>query len=267
MARLIALLVILCAGLIAPAHADFDPNNPPTFTTLPASCTPQVPSKCSIQFYGNDRPFVVAWGDSHLAQQIPAIEGHTANAQHNLVAYTMGLCPPYKPAASANDSCAQQARLALAYIHSKVDAGKRVTVILGGFWYYYWTTTTGTRAPRAEAFRAGELALFNELAAMDVRLVGIGQVPFIPENDQGCTLDSPSCLRTTMVPSEGVITDWLSARLALTRRHYLSGILQYLCDSSLCNINVGDVHLYSDQVHLNVAYTARHSPSFKWVVQ
>lgn len=244
-----------------------DPNNPGTFAALPASCNPEVPGKCVIRSAGNDRPIVVLWGDSHAVQQVPAIAGHAVNANRNFVAFTMGLCPPFIPAASDLSACAQNARAALAYIRQKDAAGKAVTVVLGGFWHYYWTTTDGPRAGRAAAFRAGEAPMFAALDALDVRVAGIGQAPFIPlEEGSTCTLESETCLRTTMVPDEGAITSWLSSRLNTIRRHYTAEVLPYLCDTVACYVNVGEVELFFDAVHLNVALTYRHSPAFAWVV-
>lgn len=264
--KLVIFIAMMLGFTMAPALADFDENNPGTFAALPAHCNPEIPGKCSIQFYGNDRPFVVAWGDSHMVQQIPALTGHTANVDHNLVAFTMGLCPPMMPAASNNDVCAQNARAAMTYIKQKVDAGKRVTVVLGGFWHFYFTTNEGPRAVRAAQFRAGELAMFNWLKAQDVRLLMSTQTPTLPLVESDCTLESDSCPRATMLPDEAAINTWINSRTNLVRRHAIADFKPWLCDSVVCHVNIGDVELYYDVVHLNVALTSRHNPAFRWAV-
>lgn len=267
----IALLLALWAIAFAPTSdaADFDPDNPETFSVLPSHCDPNVPGKCSIQFYGNDRPIVVLWGDSHAVQQLPAIQGHTANAQHNLVAFTMGLCPPMRPPATMTDACSVNARAAIDYIANKVSNGKRVTVIMGGAWHYYFHNTdpTDPRFNRAQAFRDYERQAFEKMAQLGVRLMGINQTPTLPYvEDETCTLESTSCLRTTMLPDESTIHVWLINRVTLASSRAIADIKQYLCDTAVCNVNVGTVPLYFDAVHLNVNYTSRHNPAFRWAV-
>lgn len=264
---------MLAALSIKPAYsADFDADNPATFSVLPASCNYGAPEACVIQNYGASKPTVVVWGDSHMAQQIPAIRNHTANRQHNLTAFVLGLCPPYIPEASATDPCAQMSRKATSYINDLWLAGKRVTVVTGGHWQFYFTTTEGPRASRAAAFRNGEVKMWNFLASRNVRLVGTSQAPVIPlegePNAATCSLESITCPRSVMLRDETAISTWLADRVGRTNRNIVANVSNpYLCTVTECRIKADTLNLYYDELHLNVDETVRNQASYRWVVE
>lgn len=249
------------------AMTEFDPDNPATMSVMPPDWVSG--EKCVIHSAGNDRPWVILWGDSHAIQQLPALKQHCINANHNLVAYVGGLCPPYKPTASDITVNGNMNREALDFIATKRANGKRVTVVLGGFWHFYWTIpTTDPRYPTALRFRNGELGMFQQLDTLGCRVMPISQTPTIPLTMDFAT--APDTLpRATMLPDEVAINNWLAARLGLfpvANRGY-ADIKDWNCTSTTGYVRVTGAELYYDNVHVNVNYTYLNQADFVWAVQ
>lgn len=242
----------------------WDENNPATFSVMPEDWV--AGEQCTVHFAGNNRPWVILWGDSHACQQVPAIKQHCINADHNFVVFTAGLCPPYRPATGATGLSADMNRAALEFIEAKVTARKKVTVILGGYWQFYFTTTDPVRLPRAKAFRNGEVRMFSKLSSLNIRLCVISAIPVIPMTVNPET--APATLpRSQMLLNETVIHNWIKKRAKLVRRNHIADIRPYLCDSTTCTITEGATEMYFDNVHLNVAITDNFNPAFLWCVQ
>lgn len=259
--------VLLNLTLLSPAQADgidgVDVNSDRTFAALPDRC--EAGSKCQILSYGRERPTVIAWGDSHMAQQLPGLIASAKAKQVNLVAFVQGFCPPIF---RGTDSCATFGRSALDQVEivkNRANAGP-VTVVLGGYWDYYLTTTEDTnpaRAPRSARLRADAPLLFEKLSDLHVRVAAIATVPTIWD-ESACTLQSQMCERSAMLPYEAFGLRWLNARLDQVNRSRLITTNNYLCDSAQCHVNVGDTRVYDDNVHLSLDITRRFTPAFAW---
>jgi hypothetical protein len=301
LARACVVLIVALAttlGFVGTAPADelegVNVNSPKTFAALPASC--EAGHKCQPVSFGKKRPTIVAWGDSHMAQQLPGLIAQARARRHNLVTFVLGFCPPILV---GTDGCASMGRAALAHI-TKLDKRRKagpVTVVLGAYWDYYLTTTPATdagRAPRAARLRADAPRVFSALDRLGVRVAAVATVPTIPappvevelelppteEAPAGseaaelidleiefCTIRSMTCLRRNMLQHEATGRAWLNARLAQVDRHALIDTNPYLCTGRVCNVRAGDTKIYDDDVHLNLGVTARFAPAFNWVVR
>jgi hypothetical protein len=243
------------------------------FAVLPRRCYTDAgevrPGPCHLQQFGADRPTVVVWGDSHAAQQIPPLRAQARRTRTNLIAFTMGLCPPMVVQRSDPDPCSRHAYRTLRFIEDKAARTRSpLTVVLGGFWRFYRTTRTGDGAERAAAFRRGDDRMFARLGRLGrqhgLRVAAIGQAPWLPPGS-GCTLSSRSCPRRTVVPGEESLTGYLLRQLRGIPNAGLISIVGRVCGPRRCRLTVDGLPVFYDTVHLNTTLTARWASSFRWV--
>jgi hypothetical protein len=161
-AALVAVLVAELLAVSAPSpgaaaerlSTGDDATAQATFAVIPQRCYTDAgevrPGPCHIEQFGTDRPTVIVWGDSHAAQQIPPLQAQARRTRTNLIAFTMGLCPPMTVERSDPDPCSRNAYRTLRFIEDKAaQARSPLTVVLGGFWRFYRTTRTGDGSERA----------------------------------------------------------------------------------------------------------------------
>jgi hypothetical protein len=280
-AALVAVLVAELLAVSAPSpgaaaerlSTGDDATAQATFAVIPQRCYTDAgevrPGPCHIEQFGTDRPTVIVWGDSHAAQQIPPLQAQARRTRTNLIAFTMGLCPPMTVERSDPDPCSRNAYRTLRFIEDKAaQARSPLTVVLGGFWRFYRTTRTGDGSERAATFRRGDDRMFERLGRLGrqhgLRVAAIGQAPWIPPGS-GCTLSSRSCPRRTMVPGEGSLTRYLLRQLRAIPNAELISIVGRVCGPRRCRLTVDGLPVFYDIVHLNAALTARWASSFGWV--
>lgn len=274
----LTLAVTLLAVGGAPPRADADDlgsvdvNSKAAFSVLPQRCYTGDGSvragPCRIQRYGAGHPAVIVWGDSHAAQQIPALRVKAQQTRTNLVSFVMGLCPPMVVARSDPDPCSRQAYRAMRFIEAKAArTSQPLTVVLGGFWYFYRTTTGGDRAERAATFRRGDSQMFARLGRLSrqygVRVVALDQSPWIPPGAP-CSLRARACPRSMMVPAEGSQTRYLRRHLRVVDSAQLISVADEICTRRYCRVTACDVPVFYDIVHLNSNLTRRFAASFDW---
>lgn len=272
----VALLLAL-SGARSQATADdlgpVDVHSQATFSVIPDHCYTSAGQvrhgPCRILRYGADRPTVIVWGDSHAAQQIPALRGQARETRTNLISFTMGLCPPMVVAESDPDPCSRNAYDAMAFIERKAArTAEQLTVVLGGFWYFYRTTRTGDRSERAATFRRGDDRMFERLGRLSrhygVRIAAVDQSPWIPPGSK-CTLSAQVCRRSVMIPAEASQTAYLERHLRRIPDARLISVADQLCTDNYCPVTACDVPVFYDIVHLNATLTARFAASFTWV--
>ena len=249
-----------------------DVNSKATFSVIPKHCYTSAnevrPGPCRIQRYGAHRPTVIVWGDSHAAQQIPALRVKARETRTNLIAFSMGLCPPMVVAKSDPDPCSRNAYDAMKFIERKAARTTMpLTVVLGGFWYFYRTTRSGDRSERAATFRHGDDQMFARLGRLSrqhgLRVAALDQAPWIPP-DAECTLRAKSCPRWVMIPAEASQTAYLTRQLRSIPQAQLISVADQLCTDRYCRVNTCDVPVFYDIVHLNSTLAARFTSSFDW---
>ncbi len=249
-----------------------DVHSKATFSVIPKHCYTAAgdvrPGPCRIKRYGAHRPTVIVWGDSHAAQQIPALRVKARETRTNLIAFSMGLCPPMVVSKSDPDPCSRNAYRAMRFIERKAARTRQpLSVVLGGFWYFYRTTTTGDRSERAATFRHGDNQMFERLGRLSrqygVRVAAINQSPWIPP-ESSCTERSPSCRRSVMIPGEASQTAYLNRRLRTIEQAQIVNVADQICNETHCRVTSCDVPVFYDIVHLNATLTARFSPLFDW---
>jgi hypothetical protein len=244
----------------------------PAFSVIPRHCYVSGDAvragPCRIRRYGHHRPTVIVWGDSHAAQQIPALRTQARQTRTNLIAFSMGLCPPMVVRKNDPDPCSRNAYGAIRFIERKAARSRQpLTVVLGGFWHFYRSTTTGDRSERAATFRAGDDQMFARLAGLSrrhgVRVVVVDQAPWIPP-DSKCSLHAKVCSRSVMIPEEASQTAYLTRQLRAIPQAQLISVADQLCSDRYCRVTSCDVPVFFDTVHLNSNLTARFSPLFDW---
>jgi hypothetical protein len=273
-----ALTLSVVAALLALPRASADDldtvdvNSKATFSVIPRHCyltADEVrPGPCRIKRYGAHRPTVIVWGDSHAAQQIPALRVKARQTRTNLIAFSMGLCPPMVVKKSDPDPCSRNAYDAMRFIERKAAHTRQpLTVVLGGFWYFYRTTRTGDRSERAATFRAGDDELFARLGRLSrqhgLRVVAVNQSPWVPP-DSKCSLQAKVCSRSVMIPAEASQTAYLTRHLRSIPEAQLISVADQLCSDRYCRVTACDVPVFYDIVHLNSTLTARFAPLFDW---
>lgn len=277
LALAVSALPLVVGGAMPRAAADrlgtVDVNSPATFSVIPQRCyTPRGEVRsgpCRIRKYGARRPTVIVWGDSHAAQQIPALKVKARQTRTNLISFSMGLCPPMIVARSDPDPCSRNAYKAMRFIEAKAARTKRpLTVVLGAFWHFYRVTKHGDRAERAATFRRGDDRAFTRLGRLSrqygLRVAVIGQAPWIPAGGS-CTTQSRTCPRSVMIPAEASQTRYLKRHTRSIKHARRINIADLICSDRSCRVTACDVPVFYDVVHLNAALTARFAPSFGWV--
>jgi hypothetical protein len=276
LALAVAAVPLVVGGAMPGAAADdlgaVNVNSPATFSVIPKRCyTPKGEVRsgpCHIQRYGDHRPTVIVWGDSHAAQQIPALKVQARQTRTNLISFSMGLCPPMIVAKSDPDPCSRNAYKAMRFIEDKAArTTKPLTVVLGAFWYFYRTTKSGDRAERAATFRRGDDRAFTRLGRLSrqhgLRVAVIGQAPWIRAGG-ACTLRSRTCPRSVMIPAEASQTRYLKRHMCSIKHARLINIADLICTDRSCRVTACDVPVFYDVVHLNATLTARFASSFDW---
>lgn len=269
--------ILPAGGAVTPSAAaddlgGVDVDSRATFSVLPQRCYTDAgevrAGPCRIKWYDDNRAAVVVWGDSHVAQQIPAMRVKAWETRSNLVSFSMGLCPPMVVARSDPDPCSRNAWEALQFIEHKAKrTSKPLTVVIGGFWYFYRTTMTGDRSERAATFRNGDDEMFARLGRLsrlyDVRIAVLGQAPWIPP-EAGCTVRSEVCPRSVMIPAEASQTAYLKRGTRSIEHAELIPVADQICTERYCRVTACDVPVFYDIVHLNATLTARFSSAFDW---
>lgn len=271
-----AVTLLAVGGAPPPAAADdlgsVDVDSKAAFSVLPRHCYADADTvragPCRVERYGGGHPAVIVWGDSHAAQQIPALQVKAQQTRTNLISFSMGLCPPMVVSRSDKDPCSRQAYKALRFIEAKAArTAQPLTVVLGGFWYFYRTTTSGDRSERAATFRRGDDRMFARLGQLSrrfgVRVVALDQSPWIPPG-AACTLTARVCPRSVMVPAEGSQTRYLRRQLRVVENAQLISVADEICTGRYCRVTACDVPVFYDIVHLNSNLTRRFAASFDW---
>jgi hypothetical protein len=272
----IAAAVLAVGGAAPRALADdlgsVDVNSKATFSVIPKRCyTPSGEVRsgpCRIERYGDGRPTVIVWGDSHAAQQIPALRVKARQTRTNLISFSMGLCPPMIVAKSDPDPCSRNAYEAMQFIEAKAArTSQPLTVVLGGFWYFYRTTKTGDRSERAATFRRGDHAMFTRLGRLSrqhgVRVAVLGQAPWIPPGSP-CSERAKSCRRSVMIPAEASQTRYLKRQVRSIAHAEIVDVAAQVCTGHYCRVTACDVPVFYDIVHLNADLTRRFTAMFDW---
>lgn len=250
MTRSLPALLLAFAALFVTGTACADATEGPsvvnpeaTFAALPARCQGQV-AACKVINAGRRSPVVVAWGDSHLAQQLPAIMSEARGARSSLTVFTLGGCAAH--IARGTSDCDLMAAKALTYVEAMNRKGRRVTVVLGAYWDLYRTSPTyAPRAATAELFkRVSRVARVGAIAPQPVAV--------------GCDMTLAVCPRATMLPNEAEVRGWLIAQGAR-----LIDTTGSTCDVTVCVID----HVYDevgDGYHMNIGLSLRSASAFDW---
>ncbi len=276
----------LAAHPVSPRSQTEAPEPTTSTPVLPARCLdgddtlPLRPGPCVITSFGADRPTVVVWGDSHAWQQVPALQAQAERTRTNLVAFLMGACPPMDLRGSDyRGLCIQQGEQALEFVSTELRQGRRVKVVLGGFWELYRDYHARAQAgwapmdpheqfliERGAMFAQGGPRLFGTLARLGAPTAAIGQAPWISAAAAPCAAgeDPYACdlPRSAAIPAEAQTTHWVRAQLA---RIPVSGYIDtshFLCDADVCRAELRGKPVYLDDLHLDPAVTGAFAPEY-----
>lgn len=265
---------LVLAGLLASslsaisptAAAAGDPSK--DYPRIPRACaTPQekIPSKpvaCRLNDFKANRPTVVLWGDSHAWMMIPALKKAVRNQDVNLLAFTMGSCPPMDARLPRNTgpACAQSNDLALRSV-LKLDRGSQpLQVVLGGSWQrYHHALRVGDRrsyrGQQAAKFQADGPRLFRKLGKAKIGVDVIGPVATVPVNKPRCKRTEPYACdlpRGKALRNEGDVKRWLSRKVRpLAGQTQLVDVNSAFCSKRVCRGKQDGTFTFFDDLHLS----------------
>ncbi|WP_370247939.1 acyltransferase family protein [Nocardioides sp.] len=242
----------------------------------PDAVIPDKPGRCDLVPYEPGRSTIVLWGDSHAWMYIPAIEAAARRRDVNLVAFTMGACPPFLPPDDVNIACARSNRAALDFVTGKADGKFPPLVILSAsVETYRGTPTVGfmqERNPERAAddyisrmagyYENGSPALFDALKDLGVRVDVVGPTPIIPRNAPLCeararpfSCDVP---RSDAIIDEAENVAWLRDQMeGLPAGSRYIDVARALCPDDVCFAENEGVVNYFDDNHLSATISRR----------
>lgn len=265
------------------------------FARLPERCYAQderytVISPCQVTTYAK-RPYLVAWGDSHVLQYLPALQSLAVEHRVNLVVLHAAGCPVSKPFPESSGEgriyCDGANERAIAHIKRLSAQVARVHVLVAGYYSGY----RANYAVMQRAARAGrpsglteyvehmaKLAVLRskpaaaQLAGLHRPVTFVAQAATIPADARRCPRgeDPYQCdlPRHRALPDEQgnqrfVQTHFLdripSSRLVRPSRLY--------CDATVCRAHVQGVDTFWDYYHLGARAALRTRPYFRATFQ
>jgi hypothetical protein len=247
----------------------------PRVCEQPGTVVRQRARGCRLTRFVKTRPTVVVWGDSHARQQLPALLPVARRHRVNLVAFTMGGCPPVRwrieeRYADYPGPCHESNALALRYAKKMARGPRPFLVILGSNWagfrdYYRRLYVDRTDPPEHDTPFVRAMVrlshrktpkLFPALARAGVRTVAVSQTATVPE-------DAPSCAdgaepyvcdlsRQVAILHEARTRRWLKDRIeGLPGRRDLVDVNGAFCTASTCKGRKRGIYTFSDDMHLS----------------
>jgi hypothetical protein len=151
------------------------------FPRMPDRCyddaTGRVLSPCRLTYAGPNRPWVVAWGDSHTWMYTSAYLRLAQRHRLNLVAMYYGSCPVSVPFGDRSGEpntggCDTHNATSLDIIRELVRRHRRVQVVVGGFWAGYRHNYALTMREERTGQDSGIIEYHQHMAKLAVRRSG-----------------------------------------------------------------------------------------------
>jgi hypothetical protein len=247
----------------------------PRVCEQPGTVFRQHPHGCRLTRFVRTRPTVVLWGDSHARQQLPALVPMARKHKVNLVAFTMGGCPPAhwrieKPRADYPGRCHESNALALRYAKKMARGPRPFLVVLGSNWagfrdYYRRLYVDTTDPPEHDTPFVRAMVrlshrktprLFPALARAGVRTVAVSQAATVPEHAPSCAAGEEPYVcdlhRRSAILHEGRTRRWLKHRMeGLPGRRDLVDVNGAFCTARACKGRKRGIYTFSDDMHLS----------------
>lgn len=289
--RLAALLTALLALaatavlLAAPVSRAADVPGPgDDFARLPDACYANgfnVLSPCVVTSYPR-RPYLVAWGDSHMLMYVEALERLARQYRVNFVALIVPGCPVSKPFAPSEGeptlTCDRRNLESLDYL-KQLTRTHRTQLVVGGYWAGYRRTyreiQDGADYP-AYVTHIARLAVERSRPMM--RAVARLDVP-VALMAQAATVDRDAVLLPCLLGDDPYRCDQLrSAALPdeAGNRRFITRTLgepidgatvvdpsPLYCEDFLCRSTLDGDAVFYDDVHLGAVLAARTTPWFR----
>jgi hypothetical protein len=284
----------------APAESRADDPPPPKipgpgddFARLPEKCYEQgtdrylVYSPCRTTTFAG-RPWVVAWGDSHLLQVYPALQKLALERRVNLVVLHAPGCPVSKtfPASSGEGRiyCDGFNERSLSFVRSLDRRVGRMHLVITSHYAGYRANYARLRRAEAAGRPSGlseyvehmaklaverTLPIARDIARLRRPVTFIAQAPTVPADARPCAAgeDPYQCdlPRHRALPDE-------AANRAFVRRQFLDNIprsrmvtpSKLYCDRQYCRAHLkGGVDTYWDHYHVGALAARRSAPWFR----
>jgi hypothetical protein len=268
------------ASTAAPAT---DPSQ--DYPRMPSECTaphekiPAEPVVCALTGYDPDRPTVMLWGDSHAWMFIPALQAAAAGREVNLVAVTMGSCPPMNNGVAPGDvapACYRSNALGIQTARRLAASGQPYRIILAGSWERYVLARKrgdlrSYIGRMAAAMRDGLPRLVRTLDALGADVDVIGQVATVPGRRGGCPAGEEPY--ACAVPRARALPEAIPTRnyVARTLRPLLGSrpaidVTPHFCTPRACHGTVGSTFTWFDDLHISASMSTELAPYLAPVV-
>lgn len=285
-ALLSALVTLLSlATLVTPptsAAAD-PPGRGDDFARLPEACYVDgqfsIKHPCQVTTYAR-RPYLVAWGDSHMLMYATALTTLAKQQRVNLVFLLVPGCPVSMPFPVGTDiriTCDQRNLQSLAYLKT-LTRTHRAKVVIGGYWagyrHTYQEIEKGVVYPEYNAHIA-RLAversrpMMRAVARLKVPVAFLAQAATVSQDQPlPCLLGEEPwrCdqLRRDALPDETANRRFITHKLggAIPGSTLIDPSPLY-CDDLLCHGTVDGANVFYDDYHLSDSLASRTTTYFK----
>jgi peptidoglycan/LPS O-acetylase OafA/YrhL len=217
---------------------------------------------------------IVLFGDSHAGMWFPAVERIAEERHWRLLPLVKVGCTPVAVTVWENtlkrafQECDDWREQALDRIASEQPS---ITMVVTSRSYQVADENGDpmNRNDQRDAWRAGFVAVLQQLQESSDRVILIGETPHIDRDPVECLASEgllEMCTPTRAVAAPTPYQNLERASAAQAGVEFISTV-DWLCDDAVCPLVIGDFLVYRNQGHLTATVTAALAPQLLWAME